>query len=400
MRTQHREPKQGFALPVALMAIVVIGALIAGAFFASTQENRVGRNSLAEQRAFAAAENGLAVVADTLSTLYLTGTLAVGVPQTMVVKLRDSTGGTAHTAVDSVRVTKLANDLVLLTSLGALNSGAAKRQTSLILRFSVPTFSMPGALTVAGALTIGGSSQISGYDVPPPSWDTLACPPSDGGKAGIATQPGVEVRISGAGCDSLKCVASPTSKQLQTTAAADTATYFKYGNTTWNDLVAAADITLPAGTYHPYPEQQLVGGVMVCKSLDMRLNWGEPLHDTLSATAVKPCIRRYPIIYASGSIKLNAGSRGQGILLVNGDLSLSGGFEWAGPIILRGDLKTTGTNTIRGSVSAANVDLDRESSIVIGNPTINYSNCAVQTAISAAVKPSPVRNRSWVEMFQ
>ena len=37
---------------------LVIGALIAGAFFTSTQEYRIGRNSLVDQRAFSAAEAG------------------------------------------------------------------------------------------------------------------------------------------------------------------------------------------------------------------------------------------------------------------------------------------------------------------------------------------------------
>jgi len=51
--------REGFALAVAMIAIVVIGALIAGAFFTSTQEYRIGRNSLMDQRAFAAAEAGV-----------------------------------------------------------------------------------------------------------------------------------------------------------------------------------------------------------------------------------------------------------------------------------------------------------------------------------------------------
>ena len=50
--------REGFALAVAMIAIVVIGALIAGAFFTSTQDYRIARNSLTEQRAFAAAEAG------------------------------------------------------------------------------------------------------------------------------------------------------------------------------------------------------------------------------------------------------------------------------------------------------------------------------------------------------
>src|SRR5690242_10249921 len=48
--------REGFALAVAIGAIVVIGALIAGAFFASSQQFRVGRNTLLQTRARTAAE--------------------------------------------------------------------------------------------------------------------------------------------------------------------------------------------------------------------------------------------------------------------------------------------------------------------------------------------------------
>ena len=51
--------RSGFALPVAVFAIVIIGALVAGAFFASTQEFRIGTNTIQQTRALGAAEFGL-----------------------------------------------------------------------------------------------------------------------------------------------------------------------------------------------------------------------------------------------------------------------------------------------------------------------------------------------------
>ena len=51
--------RRGFALAMALMAIVVIGAMVAGGYLASLQYYRMGRNSLVEQRAMAATELGL-----------------------------------------------------------------------------------------------------------------------------------------------------------------------------------------------------------------------------------------------------------------------------------------------------------------------------------------------------
>src|SRR5690348_1801923 len=59
MRSLNRNNREGMALALAMFAIVVIGALIAGAFFASNQDFKIGRNSLVAQRAFSAAEFGL-----------------------------------------------------------------------------------------------------------------------------------------------------------------------------------------------------------------------------------------------------------------------------------------------------------------------------------------------------
>jgi transcriptional regulator of aromatic amino acid metabolism len=48
--------ERGMALAVAIFALVVAGALIAGAFFAGTQEQRVGQNSLRVQQSFGVGE--------------------------------------------------------------------------------------------------------------------------------------------------------------------------------------------------------------------------------------------------------------------------------------------------------------------------------------------------------
>src|SRR5688500_20333048 len=46
------------ALAIAIFAMVVIGALVAGAFFAGTQEQRVGENQRRVYQSFGAAEAG------------------------------------------------------------------------------------------------------------------------------------------------------------------------------------------------------------------------------------------------------------------------------------------------------------------------------------------------------
>ncbi len=46
--------ERGMALAVAIFALVVVGALVAGAFFAGTQEQRVGENQRRVQTSFGA----------------------------------------------------------------------------------------------------------------------------------------------------------------------------------------------------------------------------------------------------------------------------------------------------------------------------------------------------------
>src|SRR2546427_9262595 len=51
--------ERGMALALAIFALVVVGALVAAAFFAGTQEQRVGENWRRLQQSFGAAETGL-----------------------------------------------------------------------------------------------------------------------------------------------------------------------------------------------------------------------------------------------------------------------------------------------------------------------------------------------------
>src|SRR2546427_13004551 len=59
-RSMKRIPRneRGMALAVAIFALVVVGALVAGAFFAGTQEQRVGENQRRVQTSFGVAEAG------------------------------------------------------------------------------------------------------------------------------------------------------------------------------------------------------------------------------------------------------------------------------------------------------------------------------------------------------
>lgn len=362
--------RSGFALPVAVFAIVIIGALVAGAFFASTQEFRIGTNTLQQTRALSAAEFGLNQTQATWPVAWNTS-MTQG-------QVRTLTPATSDGSVSTVRVTRLSNQAFLVASEGS--SGQARRRTAKLLVLNIPTLNMLAALTARGATKIGGSSFIDGNDHNYPGWDCPAAGPALPGIAASDTS-----QITAAGCTNYNCVAGDP-KVVETPAAADTSTYFNFGSLNWTQLVAMAS-KLAVGGVTALPS--VVNGV--CDENNIT-NWGEPYKANGG-----PCVDYYPIIYSNGHLTMNGG-RGQGILLVEGDLHVQGGFEFFGPVIVRGTLKTSGTGGhFNGGVLAANVDLDQN--VVIGNAVIEFSRCTLLKALNGSATPVTAVERAWYEVY-
>src|SRR2546430_3741998 len=90
--------------------------------------------------------------------------------------------------------------------------------------------------------------------------------------------------------------------------------------------------------------------------------------------------------------------RGQGVLLVDGNFTVAGNFAFTGMVIARGGLKMTGTgNKIPGAVMAASVDVT-DNVALAGNTSLQYSSCAVTSALSASAYPKQAIQRAWVDM--
>lgn len=375
--------RRGFALAIAMFAIVVIGALIAGAFFSSTQEYRIGRNLITQTRAMAAAEHGLTHAVSAGWPADLNSTLRNGQVQHATY---DNLGG--QTGVSArVAFTRLNRLTYWVTSSGSVAGQAgtdAARRVGGVMRLTVPTMNFLGALTTRGTTQIGGSSHINGNDQNPPGWN---CPAAGAAKPGIAIDDPTKITTSG--CSNLNCVEGDP-KVLQTAAAGNDSTYFEYGSTDWDELVAMATKRYSGNTNLQNLGPTSSGGTC---SRQASSNWGEPRRN-VPAHACEPY---YPIIYVNGNLTLNTG-RGQGILLVEGDLLVQGGFEFFGPVIVKGKLQTAGTGGhFNGGVMAANVEL--ETNTVLGNAVVNYSRCALLTVLANTSTPKFESERAWVELF-
>jgi hypothetical protein len=252
----------------------------------------------------------------------------------------------------------------------------------------LPDVNFMGALTGRGHIQVSGNALVSGKDSVPTGW--TGCP----GKIDI---PGVAAPDTSTtnipACTAGKTCVDGHPKFLQTPVAQDTATYFVYGNATYQSLASVANITLPDGMTLTGIGPAVSGGV--CQTT-VNTNWGDMLR-AVSPTPYGACEWYMPIIHVLGDVHISGG-RGQGILLVDGDLFVTGGFEFTGAVVVRGSMRTTGTGAhISGAVMAANVDF--EDDLITGNSSIRYSSCALASAMSGTAYPKLVKQRAWVDLF-
>jgi len=124
-RTTVIRNDRGMALPVALFALVVIGALVAGIFFTARIEIRSGENAMGGARAMEAAQAGLQMGAS--QVINVAGGLTVGSTGS-IGKTQLGTTGSYYT--DSV--TKLNKFIYLLRSYGTYEVNGTVTSTRVV----------------------------------------------------------------------------------------------------------------------------------------------------------------------------------------------------------------------------------------------------------------------------
>ena len=376
----------GFALPAAVLALLVVGVIVTAGFFAAQQEQRIGIAGQNAQEALYLAERGIGDALENWdASTYSALDAFDSVPAVYADTLADG-----HYRVE---VTKMSDFTYYLQSQGTVTRGnsSGSRQVGLIAKLRTASIEPPAALTTVGSLRVGGSSEIYGSDSIPSEWASGGvCDPSS-----LQDKPGVMIDDT----DNISTSGSRYELDGDPPAAEDAGitseSLLQFGDLTWDDLVALADITIPNNTTvtGTAADSTFVGGSWTCDTSDDR-NWGDPLDPE------GVCGSHFPIIYGQGILKVNSNGYGQGILLVESDLQLQGGFTFFGPVIVRGTLSTAGTGGhFNGGVIAANVDL--ETSTVLGNALVQYSSCSITRAIINSASLTRVESlaaRSWVDL--
>jgi len=382
--------ERGMALAIAIFALVIVGALVAGAFFAGTQEQRVAENSKRLQQSFGAAEMGLNEVIRNWKPQTL-NKIPIYPRDSMRVPLAPNDSFTPdRSGVFGGYVYRL-NDQVFLVDITARDKqsrsgvagGGARQRLGQLVRIRVVNFNIGAALTTRGGVSLKGNALVNGRDTIPQGWDPTYCDTiGDTTKAGIRTPDSSQVDMQRA--DQLN--GNPKVRQ-DTSVNANTFTQF--GDVSYASLAASATIQLGSGNYKIAPS--LSGGA--CNKADTH-NWGDGMNPA------QPCGSYFPVIHIAGDATLN-GDQGQGVLLVDGDLDIQGSFVFYGIVLVQGSLKTAGGGStdahVYGAVMAKNVDL--ELNTLAGNATLQYSKCAVTNAMEATQVVTPVRSRAWAQLF-
>ena len=397
--------RDGFAMFMALGALVIIGVLVAASSMIALQETRLGQNSLVQARAFAAAEYGLnRIQADWDRTPNLT----------MNVGARfDTTYNLAEGTAD-VHYVRLNNETFWIVSEGQAMVGnnvslarQGRKRLGAILRLRIPTIKSEGAITANGSIKVSGSTAIDGNNNVPPGWGAN-CDASQPAKAGVAvptTSDTTQIKVSN--------ISGGSPKILKSASAGSASTYVSFGDENWTSLQGLANFQYLNGVL---PDARpSVDGTGTCTRQNDQSNWGEPYRAGASntpnnVTPVAACENWFPIIYATCpapwptppatcTISFNGG-RGQGIMMIYGDLFINGNLDWFGLIIVSGDVKKgNGSPVIYGSVMSANSDMDLQNSEFTGNSTFKYSQCSLERAMRGTALVLQAKDRSWTELY-
>src|SRR2546422_8603377 len=182
--------ERGMALAVAIFALVVVGALVAGAFFAGTQEQRVGENQRGVQTSFGVAEAGaqervLSWDATSMNKRpqYPADSVVIG-PNATAPNGTGSYGGYSY---------KVGPNLFLIDVTGRDNAsaagaiaggGGARERIGMLTLISPVEFGIHASLTTQGSVSISGNADVNGADQTPAGWTSCGPPgpPQAGGR--------------------------------------------------------------------------------------------------------------------------------------------------------------------------------------------------------------------------
>ena len=187
MRRTLRD-ERGMALAVAIFAMVVVGALVAGAFFAGTQEQRVGENQRRVQASFGVAEAGaqervLNWDPSTMNKRAQYPADSVAIPTTNAPSGSGSYGGYSYKVGPNLFLIDVTGRDKASAAGSIAGGGGARQRIGMITRIAPVDFGIKASLTTQGLVNMSGNANINGVDQIPTGW--ASCDPPGPAQAGV-----------------------------------------------------------------------------------------------------------------------------------------------------------------------------------------------------------------------
>lgn len=374
--------RAGFALPVALMLMLVGTVLVMSGLHVAHSDLAANRAVRLSHAALRAAEAGgyrtlvrwETTGADSLAPGDSTDTGWAGLPG----------GGVYRTVIRRVDDGTGAHRFRLRTAGRPGPEHRAQRLIYTMVEAGGITGQGDGAVTAGGRLRvrgIPGRPEIEGADRNPVGWASL-CASADQDVAGVRIPDRADLRLqAGGGVEGQPDVAEDPGLGSDD--------FTTVGGGSYDDLAAAADIRFAGNTVVSSPLAPRISGG-VCDRSDS-LNWGNPLGTG------GPCGDYLPVIHTAGSLDVDSNGRGQGILLVDGDLRVTGDLQFTGLVVVLGSVELGGGTTVTGAVRVRNGAGMSLQSTVQAPARVLYSSCAVLRVAGGASAPALLAGRHWFD---
>ena len=337
------EAPRGFALPSAMLTLLLVSLMAAGGFLLTWVDGQSARAFVRSTEAYYVAESGLATALATAEA-----------PNPSVPPVSVG-GGTATISLEPLMDLGPTETIYRVESLGQIVAGSAvfERSVGQLMWIAGPP-QVPGALVLVGG-TSGTRPEgaISGLD---PLGGT--CPQQPSPVAGVAYWGGPPLTP-----DSLLTISGlPPERWMPANLSVAAETGLR-----WAELLASWG-PRPDATVPPDP-------------------WPSPGGGSLYT--------RIP-----GSETLGAGSSGRGALVVEGDLTLDDGFAWSGLILVGGSLRLNGDVWVRGTVASGLAGgLGVAADFGGHRIDLRFDACAVAAAAEALTAPAAAIPGTWYEVW-
>lgn len=381
-RHRSADEEAGFALFVALLAIVAFTVLATGGIMVSNTESQMSRNFRSGTGSFYLAQSGLSTYLGTVNGTPPADTLGYSF-----------TGGSAQVWATEIGDTGNGHRIWKVTSEALPDPPYEnlKRRVSVLIMLDPLLWELPGAVVSADTLRkTGGSGTLSGYD----GSSSADCP-----EGGQSARPGVwsyffEGNFNAASGN------PPTVRTKRDPSVMESGP---------SDIQLNPYDSIAKATGWDIPWQGVLDGSEVGYDyvIDDVNDFPDLSSNTNEWAVIKIDQPGSPTSSPQDQVTLDNGCcSGRGLLVVEQDVKLSGSFSWNGVILVGGGLKSSGNNTINGGIALGlNTKLPGftlfdlgDNELGAGTKTYQYDACDLARAGREAGKLVMIPG-SWSESY-